>query len=200
MAGAPNNSETAQYPDLVIVGAGLFGLTVAQQAVEHTGARVHIIDIRDHIGGNAYDERDAHGVLIHPYGPHIFHTNAKKVFEFLSRFTTWRFYEHRVLAKVGEQLVPIPINRTTLNRLYGLSLDEQGAAAFLERVRQPRDPIRSSEDAVLNAVGPELYPTAVRGKGTGAAAAFGRIASMNWFPVSSSASSPIHASKRSPRM
>ena len=92
--------------DYLIVGAGYAGSVCARELAD-AGKTVVLIDKRPHIGGNAYDERDAHGVLIHPYGPHIFHTNSKKVFEYLSRFTTWRFYEHRVLAQVAEQLLRI---------------------------------------------------------------------------------------------
>ena len=141
--------------DFLIVGAGFAGTVCARQIAE-AGKTVLLIDKRPHIGGNAYDKRDEHGVLIHPYGPHIFHTNSKRVFEYLSRFTNWRFYEHRVLAQVGAQQVPIPINRTTLNQLYGLNLDEDGAAVFLNNVREPRDPIKTSEDVVLNSVGRDL--------------------------------------------
>ena len=141
--------------NVLIVGAGFAGATCARQFAD-AGHHVTVIDKRPHIAGNAYDHIDTDGVLVHAYGPHIFHTNSEKVFAFLSRFTDWRPYEHRVLASVDGQWLPIPINRTTLNRLYGLSMDEAQAAAFLERVRVPRDPIRTSEDAVLNAVGPEL--------------------------------------------
>lgn len=141
--------------DYLIVGAGFAGSVCARQLAE-MGKTVLLIDKRPHIGGNAFDKRDEHGVLIHPYGPHIFHTNAKRVFEYLSRFTNWRFYEHRVLAQVDVQQVPIPINRTTLNKLYDLDLDEAGAAAFLENAREPRDPVRTSEDVVLNSVGRDL--------------------------------------------
>lgn len=148
--------------DFLIVGAGFAGSVCAQQLAE-AGNKVLLIDKRPHVGGNAHDRRDAHGVLIHPYGPHIFHTNAKKVFEYLSRFTDWRFYEHRVLAKVSDQLLPIPINRTTLNRLYKLDLDEAGAAAFLEKASEPRDPIKTSEDVVLNSVGRDLCDKFFRG-------------------------------------
>lgn len=149
-------------PDFLIVGAGFAG-SVCARVLADAGKTVQLIDKRHHIGGNAYDERDAHGVLIHPYGPHIFHTNAKKVFEFLSRFTTWRFYEHRVLAQVGEQLLPIPINRTTINQLYGLDLSEDEVQGYLEKVRQPRDPLQTSEDVVLNSVGPDLCDKFFRG-------------------------------------
>lgn len=148
--------------DFLIVGAGFAGSVCAQQLAE-AGKTVLLIDKRPHIGGNAYDTRDDHGILIHPYGPHIFHTNSKRVFEYLSRFTTWRFYEHRVLAQVGEKLVPIPINRTTLNTLYDLNMDEAAAAAFLENVREPRDPIKTSEDVVLNSVGQDLCAKFFRG-------------------------------------
>jgi UDP-galactopyranose mutase len=102
-------------------------------------------------------------VLIHPYGPHIFHTNARRVIEWLSRFTDWRFYEHRVLAEVDGQRLPIPINRTTLNQLYKLNLTEVEAAEYLERVREPREPVRTSEDVVMNSVGRDLCEKFFRG-------------------------------------
>lgn len=116
-----------------------------------------VIERRPHIGGNAYDKVDERGVLIHLYGPHIFHTNSQRIFEFLSRFTEWRTYEHRVIGMVDGVGYPFPINRDTINRLYGLDLDEAGVAAFYERVREPREPARSSEDVVLNSVGRELF-------------------------------------------
>jgi len=120
---------------------------------------VRAIDRRPHIAGNAYDERDEHGVLIHRYGPHIFHTNAERIFEYLSRFTEWRDYEHRVRGSIHGDLYPFPINRDTLNQLYGLDLDEAGAADYFERVREPRSPVKTSEDVVLNSVGRDLYET-----------------------------------------
>ena len=140
----------------LIVGAGFAGSVVARELAD-AGRKVHIIDRRPHIAGNAFDEADAHGVLVHRYGPHIFHTNSEKVWAFLSRFTEWCPYEHRVLGVVDGKYYPFPINRDTLNRLYGLDLDETGAAAFFERVREPREPVRSSEDVVLNSVGRDLY-------------------------------------------
>ncbi len=148
--------------DHLIVGAGFAG-SVCARVLADAGRRVHLLDRRPHIGGNAFDQVDEHGVLVHPYGPHIFHTNAKRVIEWLSRFTDWRFYEHRVLAEVGEQLLPIPINRTTLNRLYGLQLSEEQAGEYLERVRQPRQTLSTSEDVVLNSVGPDLCDKFFRG-------------------------------------
>lgn len=148
--------------DYLIVGAGFAG-SVCAERLASAGHSILLIDRRPHIGGNAYDEVDAHGILVHPYGPHIFHTNAKRVFEYLSRFTDWRFYEHRVLAEVEGDLLPIPINRTTINRLYGLDLDEDGVRRFIEDVRVPRDPIRTSEDVVLSSVGPDLCDKFFRG-------------------------------------
>jgi UDP-galactopyranose mutase len=137
-------------------GAGGPGATTAR-ALAEAGRTVRVIDKRLHVAGNAYDEYDAHGVLIHRYGPHIFHTKDEQVFDFLSRFTEWRPYEHRVRSVVNGVAYPFPINRDTLNRLYGLNLDEAGAAAFFARVREARDPIRTSEDVVLASVGRDLY-------------------------------------------
>jgi UDP-galactopyranose mutase len=151
--------------DTLIVGAGFAGAVTARELAE-AGDRVLVIDRRPHVGGNAFDHRDAAGVWVHRYGPHVFHTNSERVFEYLSRFTAWRPYEHRVLAvpdvRTGTAY-PLPINRTTINRLYGLNLDEAGVAAYLERVRVPRKRLRHSEDAVLNAVGRHLCETFFRG-------------------------------------
>src|SRR5579862_7256723 len=109
--------------DVLVVGAGFAGCVVAERAAE-AGRSVLVIDKRDHIGGNAFDELDSHGILIHRYGPHIFHTNAPAVVDYLSAFTEWRSYEHRVLALAKGKFYPFPINRTTVNQLYGLSLTE----------------------------------------------------------------------------
>jgi UDP-galactopyranose mutase len=148
--------------EILIVGAGFAGSVMARELAE-AGYSVVLIDKRPHIGGNAYDRYDDAGVLIHPYGPHIFHTNSEKVFVWLSRFTEWRPYEHRVLAEVEGKLYPIPINRRTINALYGLDLDEAGIEHYLESVRIPRDTIRTSEDVVLNSVGSDLCDKFFRG-------------------------------------
>jgi len=148
--------------DVLIVGAGFSGSVVARELAER-GYEVLVIDKREHIGGNAYDRMDAHGVLIHPYGPHIFHTNADRIADYLTQFTEWRPYEHRVLAKVDDKLVPIPINIDTVNELYGLDLDEHSIHAFYDSVREPREKIRTSEDVVVNAVGQDLYEKFFRG-------------------------------------
>ncbi len=150
--------------DTLIVGAGFAGAVLAERLANNSGQRVLVVDRRPHIGGNAYDEHDAAGVLIHRYGPHIFHTNSADVFDYLSRFTEWRAYEHRVLASVDDKLVPMPINRTTLNALYGLSLeDDAEAAAFLASRAESVEDIRTSEDVVVAAVGRDLYETFFRG-------------------------------------
>ncbi|MGA1983126.1 MAG: UDP-galactopyranose mutase [Acidobacteriaceae bacterium] len=148
--------------DVLVVGAGFAGSVIAERCAS-AGTNVLVIDKREHIAGNAFDELDCHGVLVHRYGPHIFHTNAQNVWEYLSRFTEWIPYEHRVLAKTGGELYPIPINQTTVNRLYGLSLDEAGVAEFFQRVREPRSPLRTSEDVVLSSVGRDLCDTFFRG-------------------------------------
>lgn len=148
--------------DVLVVGSGFAG-AVSARVLAEAGYKVIVMDKRSHIGGNAYDAYDKDGMLVHPYGPHIFHTNAKRIVEWLSRFTDWRFYEHRVLASVGGQLLPIPINRNTLNLLYNQNLDEAGAQAWLERVREPREPIQTSEDVVLNSVGRDLCEKFFRG-------------------------------------
>jgi UDP-galactopyranose mutase len=148
--------------DALIVGAGFAGATTARELAE-AGQRVLVIDQRPHIGGNAFDHLDDHGVLVHRYGPHIFHTNSERVFAWLSRFTEWRAYEHRVLAMVEGRGYPIPINRSTINRLYGLNLDQAGAAAYLEQVREARAAIKTSEDVVLASVGRDLCDKFFRG-------------------------------------
>jgi UDP-galactopyranose mutase len=148
--------------DVLVVGAGFAGSVIAERCAS-AGMSVLVIDKREHIAGNAFDELDSQGVLIHRYGPHIFHTNAASVSEYLSRFTDWIPYEHRVLALVDGAFYPIPINQTTVNRLYGLSLDEEGVARHFARVRETREPILTSEDSVLSSVGRDLCDKFFRG-------------------------------------
>ena len=149
--------------DYLIVGAGFAGSVLAERLAAGTGKRVLVVDRRPHIGGNAYDEYNADGILIHRYGPHIFHTNSGEIAGYLSRFTEWRPYEHRVLAEVDEQLVPIPINLTTINKLYGLSLTSDEVEAFLAARAEPVPVVRTSEDVVVGRVGRELYEKFFRG-------------------------------------
>lgn len=150
--------------DTLVVGAGFAGAVMAERLATECGQNVLVIDRRAHVAGNAYDYLDEHGVLVHRFGPHIFHTNSPRVVRYLSQFTAWRPYEHRVVAQVGEQLLPIPINRTTVNALYGLSLrtEEEVAAFFAERA-EPVPYVRTSEEAVVSQVGRDLYEKFFRG-------------------------------------
>jgi UDP-galactopyranose mutase len=147
---------------ILVVGAGFAGSVIAERYAAE-GRSVVVVEKREHIGGNAFDEFDAAGVLVHRYGPHIFHTNSAQISNYLSRFTEWRSYEHKVLAMVDGQLYPVPINRTTINRLYGLNLDQEGVARYLEGVRTHRIPVLNSEDVVLNNVGSDLCEKFFRG-------------------------------------
>ncbi|WP_133271683.1 UDP-galactopyranose mutase [Hymenobacter radiodurans] len=143
--------------DYLIVGAGFAGSVLAERLATRSNKKVLIIDKRNHIAGNAYDHYNEDGVLVHKYGPHIFHTNSKDVFEYLSNFTDWRPYEHRVLASVDGQLVPMPINLDTINKLYGLSLNSFEVEQFLESLAETIPVIKTSEDVVVSKVGRELY-------------------------------------------
>ena len=143
--------------DYLVVGAGFAGSVIAERLAADAGKRVLVVDRRPHIGGNAYDHYDDAGLLVHRYGPHIFHTNSQAVFEYLSRFTAWRRYEHRVKASVDGQLLPIPINLDTINALYGLTLTAFDVEDFFAKVAEPVERIRTSEDVVVSRVGRELY-------------------------------------------
>jgi UDP-galactopyranose mutase len=162
-ANAASGNTNQPFYDYVIVGAGFAGSVLAERLATGLNKRVLLVDRRDHVGGNAYDHLDEAGVMVHRYGPHIFHTNAQRIVDYLSNFTEWRPYEHRVLAEVRGKQVPVPINLTTLNTLYGLDLDEAGAQAFLAERAEPVDPIRTSEDVVVGQVGRELYELFFRG-------------------------------------
>jgi UDP-galactopyranose mutase len=142
--------------DYLIVGAGFAGSVLAERLASQLDASILLVDKRNHVGGNAYDCYNEAGILVHRYGPHIFHTNSERVFDYLSRFTAWRPYEHRVLASVDGQLVSMPINANTLNKLYGLNLSCREVDDFLASVAEPCE-IRSSRDVVVNRVGQELY-------------------------------------------
>ncbi len=143
--------------DYMIVGAGFAGSVLAERLASQLDAKILIVDKRNHIAGNAYDYYNDAGILVHKYGPHIFHTNSEKVFDYLSRFTAWRPYEHRVLASVDGQLVPMPINADTLNRLYGLHLTCHEVENYLSSLAKPCAQIKTSEDVVLSRVGKDLY-------------------------------------------
>lgn len=161
---APGIRRAVGRYDVTIAGAGFAGAVLAERLAEASGKRVLVVDRRPHIAGNAYDHLDAAGILVHRYGPHIFHTNSEAVVDYLSRFTRWRPYEHRVRARVGDALLPVPINRTTINALYGLSMtSDSEVAAFLALQAEPIEKIQNSRDVVVNAVGTRLYETFFRG-------------------------------------
>jgi UDP-galactopyranose mutase len=144
--------------DYLIVGAGLAGAVMAERLAAQLNKKVLVVEKRNHIAGNTYDELDEFGILVHRYGPHIFHTNSKDVFEYLSQFTEWIPYEHKVLAKIGDELYPIPINRLTINKLYNLNLKtEDEVKDYFESVKEKRYPIHNSEDIIVNQVGIDLF-------------------------------------------
>lgn len=149
--------------DYLVVGAGFAGSVIAERLARKFNKRVLICDRRNHIGGNAYDHYNEDGILVHKYGPHIFHTNSADVFHYLSQFTKWRDYEHRVLARVDGKLVPIPINLDTVNKLYDLNLTEDQLEDFFAARAEKKDQIRTSEDVVVARVGRELYKKMFRG-------------------------------------
>ena len=167
-SGELRSAASASVPgqagfDFLIVGAGFAGSVLAERLANESGQRVLVVDKRPHIGGNAYDRYDDHGVLIHPYGPHIFHTNSADIFAYLSRFTEWRPYQHRVLSSVDGQMLPVPINLDTVNQLYGLELTSFEMERWLESVAEKRAEIRTSEDVVVDKVGVDLYRKFFRG-------------------------------------
>jgi len=149
--------------DYLIVGAGFAGSVLAERLSNISNKKVLIIDKRNHIAGNAYDHYDQSGILVHKYGPHIFHTNSLDVFSYLSQFTEWRNYQHRVLANVDGQLLPIPINLNTINRLYGLNLSSEEVTQFFESKAEKKKDVLTSEDVVVSVVGRELYEKFFRG-------------------------------------
>src|SRR5437660_94235 len=151
------NGHKVDSFDYLIVGAGYAGSVLAERLARGSGKQVLLVDRRSHIGGNAYDHYNDEGILVHKYGPHIFHTNSKDVFDYLSRFTDWRQYQHKVLASVDGQLVPIPINLDTINTLYGLNLNSFQVEEFVASRAEKREQIKTSEDVVVSKVGRELY-------------------------------------------
>lgn len=149
--------------DYLVAGAGFAGVVMAERLARRFDRKVLVVDKRPHVGGNAYDVRDASGILIHLYGPHIFHTNSEQVFNYLSQFTEWRRYEHRVLASVDGKLVPIPINLDTVRRLYGLDLTSDELEKFFAARAIQRPVVKTSEDVVIGRVGRDLYEKMFRG-------------------------------------
>jgi UDP-galactopyranose mutase len=166
VSAAPRRASTRrplQRFDYMIVGAGYAGSVLAERLACEAGKQVLLVDRRPHIGGNAYDHYDEAGILVHKYGPHIFHTNSQRVFEYLSQFTAWRPYEHRVRAHLDGQLLPMPINLETVNRLYGLDLTSDELERFLAERAEPVARARTAEDVVVGTVGRDLYEKFFRG-------------------------------------
>ena len=148
--------------DYLIVGAGYAGSVLAERLAA-ANKKVLIIDKRNHIAGNAYDHYNEDGILVHKYGPHIFHTNSKDVFNYLSKFTEWHNYQHKVLASVDGQMVPVPINLNTINSLYGLNLSSADVEDFFASRAENVQQVLTSEDVVVSKVGRELYEKFFRG-------------------------------------
>ncbi len=145
--------------DVLIIGAG-FGGAVAGRILAEKGKKVEIIEKRDHIGGNCYDCFDDHGVLIHKYGPHIFHTKIKEVYDFLSRFTEWYPYKHEVLANVYGTYLPVPFNLNTLHKVFQEDADEIEELLVSTYGKESRVPIlklRESSNPKLQKVADYIY-------------------------------------------
>ncbi|WCT14911.1 UDP-galactopyranose mutase [Mucilaginibacter jinjuensis] len=150
--------------DYLIVGAGYSGSVLAERIAKELNKKVLVVDRRSHIAGNAYDHYNEDGILVHKYGPHWFHTNDKKVFDYLSEFTEWRFNYHRVKTYVDGRLLPIPINMDTLNELYGLKLQSpEEVQAFFDGVKVDTGNPANSEEMVISQVGEDLYKKFFKG-------------------------------------
>lgn len=147
--------------DWLVVGAGLTGAVVAERISTQLGKRVLVVDRREHVAGNAYDAPNERGVWTHVYGPHLFHTKSEKVWRYLSGFTRWRPYEHRVLARVGGKLMPVPFNLDTLHALFPSGeagrLERKLLEAFERGAHVPVLRLREHEDADLRRVGQVAY-------------------------------------------
>jgi len=149
--------------DYLIVGAGFAGAVLAERLAQDARKKVLVIDKRDHAGGNCYDYSDENGIIIQKYGPHIFHTKNKEVFDYLSGFTAWNGYRHKVIAFYKGQYYPIPINLDTINLFYGINLEtEEELKKFLDSKKVRVDEIKNSEDVVVSKFGKELYEAFVK--------------------------------------
>lgn len=147
--------------DVIIIGSGVAGTVAARCLAEEQGKSVLILEKKDHIGGNCYDEPDPYGILIHKYGPHIFHTGNEEVYEYLSRFTDWHAFGHEVVAKVHDQLIPVPFNLNTLKLVYGeqkgAELEKKLVETFGEGARVPILKLREQKDPEIQAIADYVY-------------------------------------------
>src|SRR5262245_29744794 len=146
-----------QREDIIIIGAGISGATLAERYASQ-GKSVLILEKRDHIGGNCYDYYNDDGILVSKYGAHLFHTNFENVWEYVNRLAKWYKYEHKVLSKIDGQLVPVPVNITTVNKLFGLNIqNEEEMQAWLDSVQIKNDNPQNGREAALARVGEVLY-------------------------------------------
>jgi UDP-galactopyranose mutase len=158
-------SVVTQNYDVLIIGAGFAGAVCARELAERGGKRVLVLERRDHVGGNAYDCRDRAGILIHQYGPHIFHTNDRRVYEYLSRFTRWLDYPHRVVANIpgdgGRVQMPVPFNLTSLETAYGpekgKALGDKLISIYGAEKKVTILELRQSEDPEIRQVADYVY-------------------------------------------
>lgn len=147
--------------DLLVIGAGIAGAVTARKLAEEAGKKVLVIEKRPHIGGNCYDEADEYGILIHNYGPHIFHTGMEEVYSYLSRFTDWYHFGHEVVAKVGERLIPVPFNLHTLHLIFdeekAKRLEKKLVETYGQGSRVPIMKLRESGDADIREIADYVY-------------------------------------------
>lgn len=143
--------------DALIVGAGISGSVMARRIAEEKNQEVLVIEKRNHIGGYCYDYRDENGILIHKFGPHIFRTDSERIWNYLSRFTEWEDYQHKVLTNVGGKLYPMPINLDTINDFLGANYTAESVDGYFERHRTHPEEIKSVKDVIESQIGKEFY-------------------------------------------
>lgn len=143
--------------NILIIGAGISGAVLAERYA-HAGKKVLLLEKRSHIGGNCYDYYDENGILVSKYGAHLFHTDDDEVWKYVNQFSEWYPWEHEVIARVGEKTVPIPVNITTVNTLFGENIQsEEEMKEWLDTHREHIEIPRNGEEAVLSKVGKDIY-------------------------------------------
>ena len=152
--------------DLVVVGSGFFGLTIAERAATELDKRVLVLERREHIGGNAYSEREPQtGIEVHRYGAHLFHTSNTRVWEYVNRFTDFTGYQHRVFARVGDQVYPMPMNLALINQFFGRShTPDEARALIAEQAGEiDTDDAKNLEEKAISLIGRPLYEAFIKG-------------------------------------